>query len=150
MAKKPAATPEITDEQIAADAERVADQAPVIPEPEADPVAAEEQAAREAVEARTAEETAAAATAAQETADAAKAADDAAAAERLAEAQAAPSEDDVSVNDIITAQKGDNGEQTRLRGVFKRYFEENPERATWTEVKTDMINQIARAGDVTN
>ena len=55
----------------------------------------------------------------------------------------------ISVADITTAQKGDNEEQARLRGVFATFFEQNPGKADSEETKQDLLNQIARAGVVT-
>ena len=109
-----------------------------------------EQEAREAAEEKQLEAQKAADDEAAKAAADAKAAEDAANAASLAQAVAEPSTDEVTVQSIITPQEGDNEEQTRLRGVFKAYFEQMPERATWTDTKVDMINQIARAGVAIN
>lgn len=108
-----------------------------------------EQADREAAE----QATAVAAQTAQAEADAqaqALAVEQATAdANALALATAIPVEDGIAISDIITPVAGDNAEQARLRGVFTKYFEQNPDRASWEGTKEDMINQLARAGEVT-
>ena len=55
----------------------------------------------------------------------------------------------IKLDDIIVGVAEDNEEQTRLRGVFAAAFVQRPEKATDEEFKQDLLNQIARAGDVT-
>lgn len=55
----------------------------------------------------------------------------------------------INVKSITTADASDNAEQTRLRAVFASYFEQNPDRVLWNDLKQDFINQIARAGVIT-